>query len=163
MQTIQKKSYFYCKTSLITLLAILSLQGCATRGYSVLASTGTIIGLEVSQNPATQMPQARLGYNRAELTYVPTNRNFKDDAGDTGGGARDTANVLMELRYGGTFDIGKSSAIYQRLAVGDDAVKQPGAVAMFLRNAEGGVDKNLEDLEKALINQIQEGSNQRKE
>ena|SRR5215510_13983493 len=119
---------------------VLLLQGCAQQGYSVLALTTTIIGVEVSQNPANQTPQAKLGYNRGELAFVPTNRNAGEIAGNTQAGARDTANVLMELRYGGIFDLGPSSGIYQRLAVGDIAVHEPGAAAMFIKNADGNVD-----------------------
>ncbi len=123
------------------LSVVLFLHGCtAQQGYSVLTFTGTVIGVEVSQNPATQVPQAKLGYNRAELAFVPTNRDAGATAGTTKTGAKDTANVLMELRYGGIFDLGASSGIYQRLAVGDIAVQQPGAAAMFLKNPEGNVD-----------------------
>ena len=113
------------------------LPGCTKQGYSVLASTGTSIGVEISQNPATQFPQGKLGYNRAELAFVPTNRNGGSDAGGAGNGAKDSANVLMELRYGGIFDWGATSGIYQRLAVGTEAVTQPGAAFMFAKNAEG--------------------------
>jgi hypothetical protein len=124
------------------LFIIILFQGCAQQGYSVIASTATVIGVEVSQNPATQTPQAKLGYNRAELAFVPSNRHAGDDAGDTHHGAKDTADVIMELRYGGIFDLGASSGIYQRLAVGGIAVAQPGAVAMFIKNADGHVDPN---------------------
>jgi len=121
--------------------ATMAVTGCADQGYSVLASTATMIGVEVSQNPATQMPQGKLGYNRAELAFVPTNRNGgKNSTGSVGGGAADSANVLMELRYGGIFDLGESSGIYQRLAVGTDAVKQTGASVMFAKDADGSID-----------------------
>ena len=49
-------------------------SGCQTSDHFVIASTGTVIGIEVSQNPANQKPQAKLGYNRSELAIVPTNR-----------------------------------------------------------------------------------------
>lgn len=118
--------------------ATIAVIGCADQGYSVLASTGTSIGVEVSQNPATQMPQGKLGYNRAELAFVPTNRNGgKNSTGSVHNGAADSANVLMELRYGGIFDMGASSGIYQRLAVGTVAVHEPGASVMFAKDAEG--------------------------
>lgn len=117
------------------------LYGCTEKqGYSVLAVTGTVIGVEVSQNPATQSPQAKLGYNRGELAFVPTNRNGGNSAGDLHNGASDSADVLMELRYGGIFDLGASSGIYQRLAVGKEAVRQPGASMMFAKNADGSID-----------------------
>jgi hypothetical protein len=125
---------------LATGLLITFAAGCSGAHY-VVAATGTVIGVEVSENPQTQLPHAKLGYNRAELALVPTDRTGDDDL-HYPTGSRNTANVLMELRYGGIFDIGKSSAIYQRLAVGDIAVAQPGASLMFVRNGEGDIDKD---------------------
>jgi hypothetical protein len=129
--------------------------GCNLKGYSVVAMTGTVIGVDIAQNPATQTPHAKLGYNRGELALVPTNRyeNPQSNSGGQNGqnqGAKDSANVLMELRYGGIFDLGASSGIYQRLAVGDIAVKQPGAAAMFLKNANGELDDKVVSAIKAL-------------
>lgn len=146
----EKPSICYNANLITTVSAIMLLQGCANQGYSVLASTGTVIGVEVSQNPATQSPQAKLGYNRAELAFVPTNRNSGPNAGNTQQGARDAANVIMELRYGGIFDTGKSSGIYQRLAVGDIAVHEPGAAAMFIKNADGDVDEKAAEAIKSI-------------
>ena len=136
---------------LVSLSFLIFSYGCAKQGYSVIASTGTVIGVEISQNAATQVPQAKLGYNRAELAFVPSNRDGNIDAGNTHKGARDTANVIMELSYGGIFDTGPSSGIYQRLAVGDLAVTQPGASAMFLRNADGEYDENAKDALNAIM------------
>ena len=128
-------------TEFLGLIAvILASQGCAQQGYSVIASTATVIGVEVSQNPATQAPQAKLGYNRGEFAFVPTNRHAGEAAGNTGRGASDTANVIMELRYGGIFDLTSSSGIYQRLAVGETAVQQDGAALLFMKNAAGQID-----------------------
>jgi hypothetical protein len=133
-----------------TALALMFVGGCSNnKEYYVIAATGTVIGVEVSQNPATQAPQAKLGYNRGELAIVPSNRPpcVADDSktppvqcGTLGQGAKDVPDVLMELRYGGIFDTGPSSGIYQRLAVGDVAVRQDGAALMFARNADGAVD-----------------------
>ncbi|MGD9728554.1 MAG: hypothetical protein AB7G68_20775 [Nitrospiraceae bacterium] len=122
------------------------LQGCHSYTHSVIASTGTSIGVEISQNPATQVPQAKLGYQRVELAVVPTNRSAEKTttaANSMGNGAKDHGEVIMELRYGGIFDTGKSSGIYQRLAVGAIAVTQPGAALMFARNAEGDIDQSV--------------------
>jgi hypothetical protein len=128
-------------TGVLGLIAVIVFsQGCAQQGYSVIASTATVIGVEVSQNPATQAPQAKLGYNRGEFAFVPTNRHAGENAGTTREGARDTANVIMELRYGGIFDLGPSSGIYQRLAVGETAVQQDGAALLFAKNADGQID-----------------------
>jgi hypothetical protein len=119
------------------------IQGCSGNDHAVISSTGTLIGLELSQNPTTQTPQGKLGYNRAEFAYVPSNRNQEDDAGNTGQGAKDTAEVLMELKYNDIFS--GQSGIYQRLAVGSTAVSQPGAAVMFLRGEDGNVSQSTLD------------------
>jgi hypothetical protein len=114
------------------------MYGCAGR-QSVVAVSGTVIGVEISQNPANQSPQAKLGYNRGEIAIVPTNRSANEEAGTSLGGAKDVGDVIMEIRYGGIFDTGPSSGIYQRLAVGPTAVSQPGASVMFARDANGDI------------------------
>ena len=148
---VKRKQVLKSLTGLSLLSVVVFLQGCTQQRHAVLALTTTIIGLEVSQNPATQVPQGKLGYNRGELAFVPTNRSAKDQAGNTAGGAQDSADVLMELRYGGIFDKGASSGIYQRLAVGKTAVQQDGAAAMFIRDAEGEVDADAKDALKAAL------------
>lgn len=145
-----------------------AIAGCTTKEHYLIASTGTVIGVELAQNPVNQTPQAKLGYNRAEIAIVPTNRNpcvidetkvSKETTGNetkileettkkkdvncgsfNGNGAADTAEVLMELRYGGIFSWGDSNGIYQRLAVGEIAVAQPGASVMFAKKTDGSVD-----------------------
>jgi hypothetical protein len=126
--------------------AILAACATPTTNHYVIASTGTVIGVEVSQNPANQTPQAKLGYDRAELALVPTARPTCTIANDnsavncapaTGDHVKDVPDVLMELRYGGIFDLGASSGIYQRLAVGQTAVSRPGAEVLFARNSDG--------------------------
>jgi len=140
---------------------LVNLHACAGTSSSVIATTGTTIGLELSQNQSTQTPTAVLGYKRAELAYVPTNRATKTKTTNTqgkngnnilteeggipatGSGARDSANVLMELRYRGIFSWGENAGIYQRLAVGDIAVTQPGAALMFSKNDKGELNKDV--------------------
>lgn len=124
---------------------------CASR-HAIVASTATNIGVDIAQNPATQSPHAKLGYQRVELAIVPTNRSAESAAkdGSLQGGALDHGDVIMELRYGGIFDTGPSSGIYQRLAVGKEAVHEPGATMMFLRNADGKVDSDAKEALKSL-------------
>lgn len=113
--------------NLILVLPLVCLvSGCQSMSNSVIAATGTNIGLEISQNTATQTPQMKLGYNRAEAAFVS----------DTEYGG-DVANVLMEIKYGGSSDT--HPGIYQRLAVGKIAVSRPGASAMFYKNADGNL------------------------
>ncbi len=144
--------HVFDEMKLLLLLALgvcLSVQmGCRSYNHSVIAATGTSIGVEVSQNPATQVPQAKLGYQRAELAVVPTNRSAEKTTtaqNSMGDGAKDHGEVIMELRYGGIFDTGKSSGIYQRLAVGKTAVSQPGAAFMFAKDDEGELKGNTAD------------------
>lgn len=125
--------------------ALIGLAGCENGRHVVIAATGTNIGVEVSQNPATQTPQAKLGYQRTEVAIVPTNRLANDKEAEKSvhqNGAKDVADVLMELKYAGIFDFGTASGIYQRLAVGATAVSQPGAAFMFARDAKGTLDKD---------------------
>ncbi len=119
----------------LTLVAALALAtlagGCSIDRHTVIASTGTTLGVELTQDPATQSPRMKVGYNRAELALVPSNRSAHKDPGsrlgaalcekcargESGcltperckaarqntrdGGATDTAEVLMEIRMQG--------------------------------------------------------------
>lgn len=122
------------------------LVGCTNTQHQVLAATGTVIGIDISQDPATGAPHAKIGYDRAELAVVPTNRSLctkeKNSAEPKctelqGAGAKDTTDVLMELRFKSAFTFSGDAGIYQRLAVGANAVGQPGAAFMFAKDASG--------------------------
>ncbi|MFA6053443.1 MAG: hypothetical protein WC762_12705 [Methylobacter sp.] len=119
---------------LVTAHTALLLLGCEAVPRSVVAFTGTNIGLDISENPTTQMPHMKLGYNRAEGAFV-SDKVFHEKNGQKE--SDDVANVLMELRYGDGNNINPS--IYQRLAVGKTAVTQDGATALFLRSADGTI------------------------
>ena len=132
----------------VTCLALPACAPSPNTNHYVIASTGTVIGVEVAQNPANQTPQAKLGYDRAELALVPTSRPpcaIKSDdssviCGEIKGAVKDVPDVLMELRYGGIFDLGASSGIYQRLAVGQTAVSRPGAAFLFAKDSDGNLN-----------------------
>ena len=114
------------KNYLLFLLGLLVLTGCkAVQHNYVITGTGTILGVQIAENPATQLYEVKFGYARAEVALVPTNGT----------------SVLMELRYSGIFS--KTGGIYQRLAVGDAAVKQPGASFMFAKDAGGNLPTNV--------------------
>lgn len=141
------------KPSLLLLCATaIVLCGCGhTRDY-VISGSGTVIGVEIGQNPASQMYHAKLGYVRTEVALVPTNRGTSTNGPAVNGGAKDTANVIMELKFNGIFS--SSGGIYQRLAVGDKAVGQPGAAIMFAKDAQGSVSSNVVDAITSHIKQI---------
>ncbi|MGG7567447.1 hypothetical protein ACQ5SO_14945 [Rhodovulum sp. DZ06] len=132
------------------LLAAAALSGCAEQGYSVIAATGTSIGVDIGTNQATNAPYFNLGYKRAEFAFVPTNRPSSETAVTAAGydGAQDTANVLMELKYGGD-SAGATSvgnAIYQRLAVGTIAVQSGAATALMARGDDGRIDPKAAEI-----------------
>ena len=121
--------------------------GCTVE-HSVIASSATSMGLEISQNPASNWPQVKMGYQRAEHAIVPTNRcakprcNKQPTASQTQvasktqdrTGAAAHGEVIMEVGWGGF-----CKGLFQRLAVGETAVKQRGAAVMFLRDRKGEV------------------------
>ncbi len=140
-------------------IVLIALAGCGgankLKEHHVLATTTTVIGVDVSQDPASNQPHGKLGYYRSELALVPTNRTYlycKDKAqknciqipGDSEGAAK-SAEVLMELKYDSGVLNPIKGGIYQRLAVGEKAVGEPGAALMFAKNPEGEIDKNSTD------------------
>lgn len=128
-------AFFWLRIALlVSALIALLLTGCTHRS-TLVAGTGTVIGVEIAQNPSTQLYSAKLGYNRAEIAVIPTG---KDDASKD---ASVTADLIMELRYGSIFSL-SDATIYQRLAVGKVAVTQPGAALMFAKGPDGKYDNN---------------------
>ena len=66
------------RARMIGLVALAALAtGCDKPNHYLIANSVTVIGVEVGQNPATQTPTAKLGYNRSELAIVPTNRDLR--------------------------------------------------------------------------------------
>jgi len=144
--------YQYFNSVLLTLLfsQFVLLTGCSTQGYSVIATTATTIGVGLGQQPANGTLDATLGYKRAEFALVPTNRNAGENAGDFKEGAADSAEVIMELRYSGIFTTSEKGGIYQRLAIGKEAVKSDGAAIMFAKEPDGTMSTEATNALKAV-------------
>ncbi len=66
---------------LLAAAGCLVLPACNIDKHTVIASTGTTLGVELSQDQATQSPRMKVGYNRAELALVPSNRSAEKDPG----------------------------------------------------------------------------------
>jgi hypothetical protein len=133
-------------------ILLLVLTGCATR-HAVITSTGTTLGLELAENPATGLYQVKFGYARAEYAYVPSNRSSGTNEASFAGGASDVPDVLMELRFQNIF---KGGDLYQRLAVGANAVSQPGAAFMFAKGPDGKIDVQAVDAVSKAIRAVPE-------
>jgi hypothetical protein len=127
------------KKEMIGLMAGLFLVGCSTPQSCILVENTTGIGLVVKENPKTQMYEFWMSYINSVFGLVPTNRGWNKDVPAYGDGAKDTGNVIFETNFSNWFCFWNSQGIYQRVAIGDDAVKQPGAVAMFARNSSGNI------------------------
>lgn len=115
------------KKNLLALAALMSVLCGCTNLHSVITSTQTGLGVSVSENPSTQLYELRFGYFRNEFAFVPGNTNCPASVPD----------VLMEIRME---NIIKGGLVYQRLAVGSNAVSQPGAALLFAKGADGQVD-----------------------
>jgi len=104
-------------------LLLATLCGCANFSDKVIVTTGTVLGVQLAENPATQLYEAKLGYARAEFVVAPTNG----------------VPVLTELRINNIFSF-TDAGIYQRTAIGSDAVKA--SMPLFLKNPNGTIDPN---------------------
>ncbi|HYE03056.1 MAG TPA: hypothetical protein VD963_07455 [Phycisphaerales bacterium] len=129
---------------------LIALAACAPPACSspaarenVLAHTETMLGLSITENPATRSYQGRLGYGRHELFHVPTSKLVAGGEHVTSGAPVGPApvtfndpasvpDVLAEIQVGGTLR-GSSQKVrlYQRLAVGSNAVRSPAASLMM--------------------------------
>lgn len=119
---------------IVVIFATIIMVGCSTDNVNVVASSNSVLGFQLGQNPVSQAPETKFGYSRQELAVVPTNRGTDGEDGSKNGGAKDSTDALMELRY-----MGKGDGLYQRLAVGSTAVSQPGAAVMMLRDEDGKI------------------------
>lgn len=121
------------KNTLFLAVLCLALTGCKGIQHNVMVVTGTVLGVSITENPATQFYEARLGYARSEFAFVPGDTNNPGTVPD----------VLMEIRME---NILKGGLVYQRLAVGSNAVMQPGAALLFSKDAKGSVDPKIVEM-----------------
>ncbi|HVZ93078.1 MAG TPA: hypothetical protein VG797_01065 [Phycisphaerales bacterium] len=133
-------------------LTVGSVGGCAERVLreNVLASTQSTVGLSLAQNPASQLYELKAGYARSEFFLVPTGKLVGYDAEgaekDIAGACHDptpTPDVIAEIQVGGrgkqtlaTGEQGAEIQMYQRLAVGTNAVRAPAAVALMANHPD---------------------------
>lgn len=113
--------------ALVLALGLVVWAGCKSTNC-VVVTTQTGLGVSISENPTTQLYEARLGYFRNEFAFVPVDTNGT------------TPDVLMELQMNHLL---KGGLIYQRLAVGKTAVSQPGATLMFSKGPDGKLSTNI--------------------
>lgn len=130
--------YNYLSFISIALGATLLLSGCAGNGY-ITSSINTVLGLDVSENPKTQVPHIRFGYVRSGLYYVPTGKTESTNGGTStsSGQANETPTVVSDIFINSKFltDI----TISEKFAIGGDAVQSQAAQQSFRKNAAEAV------------------------
>lgn len=104
----------------------LALSGCKTSPNFVVVTSGTTVGFDVSESPATETPQATLAYKRVELAIVPVSTNGI------------TPDVLMDFTFK-TAIFSSSGGIHSRLAVGPHATTQLPAAVMMSKDSSGSL------------------------
>ena len=107
-----------------TAASIFLLSGCASNGY-ITSSINTGIGLDVSENPQTQVPHVRFGYIRTGLYYIPTGKTGNPVNGD----ASQTPHVVSKIHVSSEFL--KNLDITEKFAVGEKATKSDAARQLF--------------------------------
>lgn len=113
-------------------ISLISASGCKNQ-TCVVASSGTVLGIEATMYDDANPPKVRLGYGRAEIAIVPTNRTADDKTPMKGQGASDSTDVLMYIDIANVFDT-STPLLRQRLAVGKNAC-----------NASVGFFKQIDD------------------
>jgi hypothetical protein len=102
--------------------------GCAPSGY-ITASVQSVIGLDISENPQTQVPHIRFGFIRNQLYYIPTGKVVVSGGAAGSGEAKETPELVSDIDVDITF-LNKTKII-ERFAVGPVAVTTGAAKIMF--------------------------------
>jgi len=131
--------YFNALRSLFSCFGtILVFSSCSGNGY-ITSSVNTVVGLDVSENPKTQVPHIRFGYVRSGLYYVPTGKTQTTSVGnaDNAGPANETPTLVSEIFVHSKFltDI----TISEKFAIGAAAVQSTAAQQNFANNAAQAV------------------------
>jgi hypothetical protein len=117
---------------LLSLLLAVSLNSCAGNGY-ISSSIHTVVGLDVSENPKTQVPHVRFGYVRSGLYYVPTGKSPGPPESTSSENVSDTPELVSEIFVNANFL--SSMTINEKFAIGKSAVQSPTAQTAFASTA----------------------------
>ena len=113
-------------------VSMLICQGCAANGY-ITASVQSVVGLDVSENPQTQVPHVRFGFIRNQYYYIPTGKVVVSGGPAGSGKADETPELVSDIYV--KMEFLQSGEIKEKFAVGPRAVKSESAQMVF--NPEG--------------------------
>jgi len=137
--------------SCLVCAASLGGSGCTSKGY-IIAAIQSVIGLDVSENPQTQVPHIRFGFVRSQLYYIPTGQTPTGSA--TAGQASDTPTLVSDIYV----DITplKHMLIKERFAVGKEAVESPAARSLFQEAVQEQLAREHRDIDD-IMNKVNKG------
>ncbi len=118
------------KNIYILAMAATLMAGCAAPNC-IVTTAQSVLGISVAENPATQLYEARAGVVLNQIAVVPCSTNSS--------GTLIVPDVIQEFKINNLFAGG---LVYQRLAVGANAVNQPGAAVMFAKDSSGKLSTN---------------------
>lgn len=102
--------------------------GCSPNGY-ITASVQSVIGLDVSENPQTQVPHIRFGFIRNQLYYIPTGKVVVQGGPAGSGKASETPELVSEINV--EMEFLHTGKIHEKFAVGLFAVNSAPAKGLF--------------------------------
>lgn len=117
----------------LLLAGLLLGSGCSPNGY-ITASVQSVIGLDVSENPQTQVPHIRFGFVRNQLYYIPTGKVVVQGGPSGSGNAHETPELVSDINVDINFL--SETKITERFAVGTDAVTSTAAQYLFVPAVE---------------------------
>jgi hypothetical protein len=126
------------------LAAVTIAGGCRTIAReNILSAINTGIGVQVAENPQTQLYEVKIGYIRSQAYSVPTGKvvESEDAAGNPVPGtlhndAERTPEVVAGIRMrSGVEQLFVGVDVSENFAVGRVAVMSPAAVAMYIADA----------------------------
>ena len=131
--------------AIAVLLPVLAVTGCTSVvKQNVISSINTGIGISLTENPQTQLYEAKLGYIRSQFYSVPTGKTVCDDCskhGSTNCPAKNDADKAVTILTGirvnsGIEHLFIGADIIESFAIGEAAVNSPVALAMYVAQAK---------------------------
>jgi hypothetical protein len=117
-------------------VSMLICQGCAANGY-ITASVQSVVGLDVSENPQTQVPHVRFGFIRNQYYYIPTGKVVVSGGPAGSGKADETPELVSDIYV--KMEFLQSGEIKEKFAVGAVAVSTDTAKVMFTDKDKGTI------------------------
>ncbi len=123
----------------ITATAALLASGCSSTVVreNIISAVNTGVGLQIAENPNTQLYEVKLGWVRNQFYSIPTSKVVRK-GGSVASATNHIGTPQVVSGFGGSANInGKSlgGGIAESFAVGDTAVNSMAAMMMYMATA----------------------------